>query len=88
MSSIKPIEVARHAPPEITRCRAESCRRPIEWVRVLKSGRRMPVDSPLRAIESFERDGTTITVIDPEVSHFVTCTASASFRRRGRRGIA
>ena len=75
------IEVIRSQPPELGRCTASTCRKPIEWVVTLK-GKRMPVDHPLLVERVHERaDKTLVTVIDSGVSHFATCPDAGRFRR-------
>jgi hypothetical protein len=80
----KTIEVVRHDPPEVARCRAEACQRSIEWVATAGLGKRMPIDHPVRAISVEDRGGFTVTTIDASTVHFATCVAAGSFRRGKR----
>jgi hypothetical protein len=74
------IGVIRSNPPKWGYCRA--CRARIEWVTTLK-GRAMPVTSPLSAVDVSEReDGTAISHIPLEQSHFATCPAANDFRKQ------
>jgi hypothetical protein len=78
------IEVIRDDPPVVGRCRAEDCRREIEWVRTPK-GQRMPVDHPLQvASEETLLDGTVVTRVHTDHVHWATCPAAASFHRKRR----
>jgi hypothetical protein len=79
------IGVIRKEPPEIGQCSDTSCRRAIEWVETVRSGRRMPVDHPL-TVERVEPrlDGPPVTIIDGGSSHFATCPAAQAFRRSPR----
>lgn len=76
------IEVIRARPPELSRCRASSCARAIEWVRTVATGKRMPVDHPLLVVSVRDRaHQPPITVIESSTSHFATCPAAKQFRK-------
>lgn len=79
------IGVIRHRPPELGRCRADTCRREVEWVTTEK-GRRMPIDHPLRVLRTHERlDGQLVVIVDAAQSHFATCPEAPRFSKRTRR---
>ena len=82
------LEIIRHNPPELGRCRAAACRRPIEWVKTPK-GANLPVDVPLHvAMETPLLDGGTVLFIDNATVHWASCPERAQFSRKQRGGYA
>lgn len=74
------IEVIRARPPAIGVCRG--CGQRIEWVTTIK-GHRMPIDVPVVPLDVTEHaNGATITRVESGASHFATCPAADTFRKR------
>jgi len=77
------IEVVRARPPELAKCKGKGCTKTIEWVRTVPAGRLMPLTHPVLVEQVFERrDGTIVTVVDASASHFATCPAASTFRKK------
>jgi hypothetical protein len=64
------------------RCRA--CQAPIVWAELVTSGKRMPFNAPLVALETqVDRAAhRTQELVDLGESHFATCPQADRFRRR------
>jgi len=76
------LEILRESPPALARCKAQQCQKTIEWVRSVKTGRKLPVDAPLVVDAEYERlDGSRVILIDSAAAHFRSCPSAASFRR-------
>jgi hypothetical protein len=70
------INVIRATPPAYGVCRAEACRKNIEWVTTLK-GKKVPLTLPFSVKRVFEKtDGVLISVVDFSDVHWSTCTES------------
>jgi hypothetical protein len=69
-----------------TTCVGRTCGAVIVKAQLVASGKTMPFDPPLPALESRQReDGVVIDLVDLGASHFATCPDSEDFKRRRRR---
>jgi hypothetical protein len=83
------IAVIRSTPPAYGVCRAETCRKNVEWVTTLK-GKKVPLTLPVLIQRVYERtDGTFVSVVDFSAVHWSTCAESrdrVAVRTGGRYG--
>jgi len=70
------VNVIRSIPPSYGVCRAQACRKNIEWVTTLK-GKKVPLTLPVTIKRVFEKtDGVLVSVVDFADIHWSTCTES------------
>jgi hypothetical protein len=79
MSDVKRIEIWADTRGKAT-CRG--CRAPIEWAEVVKSGKRMPFDGEIVALQTRHDLAThrLIEAVDLSTNHWGTCPQAKSFR--------
>lgn len=74
--------VQRSTPPVIRPCRGPKCGKPVEWVRT-ERGKAMPITHPLEVVRVHEKfDGTLVTVVKGEQSHWATCPDAEQFKTK------
>jgi hypothetical protein len=63
-------------------CSAASCRAPIEWATVVKSGKKMCFNNEIVALRTFTEPGSgrQIAVVDFETNHWASCPDRDRFR--------
>ncbi len=65
-------------------CKHRGCRRDIVFAQNVKTGKVMPFNAPLVALAETRELGTNrvMWTVDLNTSHFISCVASESFRRK------
>ena len=66
-----------------THANCRGCDAPIVFAEIVKSGKRMPFDLPLVALQTRHEEAThrLIETVDLGESHFASCKAASQFRR-------